>query len=74
MLVAMLCISNVEFINNLNSYFLLSARFVVYSLALFASFSIFMPDVSRFIKASFCQVYKKIMKMAVRDQGDKISF
>jgi hypothetical protein len=58
MLVVMLGISNVELINNLDPYLLLIVRILVFSLALFAGFSIFAPGISRLIKAKIYQIYK----------------
>lgn len=58
MLVVMISISNVAFINDLGTYFLLIVRIIAFSLALFASFSIFAPEVSKVIRAKFNQIYK----------------
>jgi O-antigen/teichoic acid export membrane protein len=58
MLFVMLSISYVDFINNLDAYFLLIVRCIVFSLALFASFSIFAPEISRVVKAKLYQIYK----------------
>jgi len=56
--VVMFSISYVDFINQLRPYWLLLVRCLVFSLALLLSFRIFVPEVSRGLKAKLYQLYK----------------